>query len=98
MSPGEGLPIFPTSPSGGAARLSFPARIGRHRLSIYSFLLSRSQVSQPGQSRLRPSNEHCFIVRVPGAKGCPGCETAPPLLGGFHAIQNFAHFFRQHVG
>jgi len=42
-------------------------------LSIYSFLLSPSQVSQPGHSRLRPSNEHCFIVRVPGAKGCPGC-------------------------
>jgi hypothetical protein len=29
MSPGEGLPIFPPSPSRGAARLSFPARIGR---------------------------------------------------------------------
>jgi hypothetical protein len=29
MSPGEGLPVFHTSPSGGAARLSFPARIGR---------------------------------------------------------------------
>ena len=26
---GEGLPILPTSPSGGAARLSFTARIGR---------------------------------------------------------------------
>ena len=44
------------------------------------------KVSQPGQSRLRPSNEHCFIVRVPGAKGCPGCEISPPL-GGFHTIQ-----------
>ena len=22
----------------------------------------------------------------------------PPLLGGFHAVQNFAHFLRQHVG
>ena len=57
-------------------------------------ILPPSQVSQPGQSRLRPPfsparpsapkralhpSEHCFIVRVPGAKGYPGCETLPSL-------------------
>jgi len=36
-----------------------------------------SQVSQPGQFRLRPSNEHCFIVRVPGAKGCLAVRPFP---------------------
>jgi hypothetical protein len=52
----------------------------KHLLSIFgSYPFSLSRVSQPGQSRLRPSNEHCSIVRVSGAKGCPGCETVRSL-------------------
>ena len=41
---------------------------------------------------LHPS-EHCFIVRVPGAKGCPGCETLPLLP----PRQNFSVSFSQLV-
>ena len=52
----------------------------KHLLSVFhSDPFTLSQVSQPGQSQLRPSKEHCFIVRVPGAKGCPGCKTLPSL-------------------
>ena len=59
-----------------------PARARRDALFTQAstfLILALSRVSQPGQSRLRPSNEHCFIVRVPGAKGCPGCETISSL-------------------
>jgi hypothetical protein len=84
MSPGEGLPIFPPSPSG----------------------------EQPDGPSLRAPDEHRFIVRVLRARGWSGCSpfvllrprvaraqgVSHPLLGGFHTVQNFAHFLRQHGG
>jgi hypothetical protein len=64
------------------------ARSASTFLAVMPLILTPSQVSQPGQSRLRPSNEHCFIVRVPGAKGCPGCEAVPRC----HADKIFSVF------
>jgi hypothetical protein len=43
----------------------------------FRFLIPNLRGSGRGFPLLRASNEHCFIVRVPGAKGCSGCETVP---------------------